>query len=626
MGSLPSPMSIPLPRRQILRWGGWYLLANAFMLALLGLSYLSGAPDGLLACLFLGLMLPVHFFELALIASPLALLPALLFRRRWALGWGVFAYALAVGVVLADIQVFELYRFHLNRMVWTLVTSGVAHEVIPVSVRTWSRVAVVFAGVLLVEGAAAWGIWRLVNRRHALHGRAVAVSVCLAVVSANLWHAGADAYQYTPITRQMLTFPWVRAMTSASFFESIGFRPSENRPAHTVHRAASSLAYPLADIDCQTVESPLNILIIAIEGWRYDMLSSEVTPNIARFAESSSRWHQHLSSGNTTRYGIFGLMYGLDGTYWDAFVAEERGPILVDEARRRGYDMAVFRSAALTWPEFDRTVFSAVRERVPHRTAGEYAFERDQRINELFLASLDELAEPFLGFVFYDAPHSFEYPPQREAPFQPIWPPMPPTGQISVGAGDYLDLDREFDPAPLMNRYKNSLLFVDDLVGEILDTVSSRGLLESTVVVVTGDHGTELNESRRGYWGHNSNMTRYQTGVPLVIRWPGREQEEYRHDSSHVDLAPTLIREVYGCRAPYARYSNGRSLFDASARDYRVATSYNQIGIVDGESTIVVHDIGGLAVYDRQMGELAAPPRLELIQAVLDDMARFRAQ
>ena len=121
------------------------------------------------------------------------------------------------------------------------------------------------------------------------------------------------------------------------------------------------------------------------------------------------------------------------------------------------------------------------------------------------------------------------------------------------------------DPTPYLNQYKNAVYFNDGLIDKILTSLKQQGLLENTLIILTGDHGQELNDSHQNYWGHNSNFTDYQTKVPFVIYDASRPQPTtYTYRISHHDAAPTILQEVYGCTNPPSDYALGRSLFDST--------------------------------------------------------------
>ena len=104
------------------------------------------------------------------------------------------------------------------------------------------------------------------------------------------------------------------------------------------------------------------------------------------------------------------------------------------------------------------------------------------------------------------------------------------------------------------------MLYADQLIAELLDTLRTSALAGNTVVIVAGDHGEEFNDLGLNYWGHNGNFSEYQTHTPFVIYWPGATPRIVEGITSHQDLAPTLMRRVLGCRNDIADYSTGVDL------------------------------------------------------------------
>ena len=103
-----------------------------------------------------------------------------------------------------------------------------------------------------------------------------------------------------------------------------------------------------------------------------------------------------------------------------------------------------------------------------------------------------------------------------------------------------------------LNRYANTLAWVDDLLGELLESLDP----ERTVVIVTGDHGESFYED--GAWLHSSRISDVQTGVPLLA---GGRARDARWDvaTSHLDVAPTLLHAALG-RASRNPHLDGRDL------------------------------------------------------------------
>jgi uncharacterized protein len=223
-----------------------------------------------------------------------------------------------------------------------------------------------------------------------------------------------------------------------------------------------------------------------------------------------------------------------------------------------------------------------------------------------------ERRTPFFALLFYDSPHKLTFPDDYPLAFQP-----------SATDVNYLRLDNETNATPLHNRYRNSVHYVDGLVGRVLTGMKQRGLLEDSVIVVTGDHGQEFNDNRRNYWGHNSNFTKYQTGVPLILYSPMLRPAVHRHRTTHFDVVPTLLRKYLGCSEPFDVYSVGRSLFEPGGREAVVMSEYMDFGIVTADKIAVVRE-QGMQVLDASHGVIR-DGRLEpeLIAMALEQKSRF---
>ena len=65
-------------------------------------------------------------------------------------------------------------------------------------------------------------------------------------------------------------------------------------------------------------------------------------------------------------------------------------------------------------------------------------------------------------------------------------------------------------------RYLTAVHFVDGLVGQVLDDLRRRELLDSLLVIITSDHGMEFDENGLGFYGHGTSYSRYQMHTPLL--------------------------------------------------------------------------------------------------------------
>src|SRR5215208_17605 len=101
-----------------------------------------------------------------------------------------------------------------------------------------------------------------------------------------------------------------------------------------------------------------------------------------------------------------------------------------------------------------------------------------------------------------------------------------------------------------------SMLAVDDMIGNLVKTLKERGALENTYIFFTSDHGFHLGEHRLGA----GKWTPYEEDirVPLVVRGPGVPEGETRDQLVlNNDLAPTFAN-LAGAKTP--SFVDGRSL------------------------------------------------------------------
>lgn len=89
--------------------------------------------------------------------------------------------------------------------------------------------------------------------------------------------------------------------------------------------------------------------------------------------------------------------------------------------------------------------------------------------------------------------------------------------------------------------YDGGILYTDDNLARLLQTLDVLELEESTVVAVTGDHGEALGEHGMSF-AHDFTLYDEVLHVPLVVRAPGISPGQRISQQVRVmDLGPTLV-------------------------------------------------------------------------------------
>ena len=580
-------------RKIYLNWIFWFFIGNALLFWGIGLHYLaiiipfhlsvSSLANQLLACLFL---FSAFLGQLGLFACAAAIIPIFLVilcpRKSLILSISViigflFAYLLSV-----DTFVFGQYHFHLNGVIWKLLTGGQANEVFDLSWLEWLSIGILSCLLFVLEIGLALFIWKKLRfKTYVLHYPATMLAcllfsyymLALLIKSSTALALNQQAYTiplYYEVLAKLLpgrqALPELESLYRSDFVE--------------INHANQKLDYPLHPLIYKAHKKPVNIVFILIDSWRFDMLSAVNTPNIYRFAQQSWQFQQHFSGGNGTQPGLFSLFYSLPATYWPATINQHKSPVFMDKLLAENYHMGIFASAELIAPPFNLNVFAKVKN-LNTSTIGYTPYDRDKQITKEFKQFITQTSSPFFSFVFYDAAHSFCIGDSPIHIFQP-----------SISVCDRLIYTSHTNPTPTFNRYKNALYYIDELVGEDLALLKKQHLLDNTLVLITADHGNEFNDNHLGYWGHASNFTRYQTQIPLIIHWPGQKPLLVKHMTSHYDVIPTLLSRIFGLQNPTNDYSIGQSLFNEKAPDFLLIHSYTNLGLVNGKEIITIFPSG----------------------------------
>jgi membrane-anchored protein YejM (alkaline phosphatase superfamily) len=597
-------------RGSLFRWAGWFALANSLVFGLVSLRYFSGgAPvETPLAVVYLVTVYIGHHalltvVPLFLLATPLILI----YPSRKALTvLAVVLFSAMLALTMLDSLLWSQSRFHLNAL-----TSKI------LGWQSWAFAAFMFLVALFFQSMLAKGVWSWVTQPKKRHGRSLAALCVLSIVISQGIHAWADASYYVPVTGLGQVLPVYKGITAKHFLTRRGLVDVKASREREMARRMSGgmdksfgrmLNYPLRPLQCSP-KREMNLLFIIVDSMRGSILTEEFAPEISRFAARNGvTFRNHFSGGNSSRMGMFSLFYSLPPGYWETFSSVQRSPVLLDELQSRGYQLGLFSSATMYRPVvLDRTAFANVPDlRIQTEPASDAPWKRDRTLTQEWFDWLDARDEerPFFGFLFYDAVMTQNPPPD----YAPRWPP-PDASKLQAG----------------LARYRQAVHYVDGLVGDVLDDLGRRGLLDDTVVLISSDHGEEFGESADKLQGHGSAYTREQLVVPMVLAWPGRDGGQVIDKrTSHYDIVPTLMQSFFGCSNEPSDYSVGQNLLDGEAWTWMVAGSYFNYAVLEPDQVIVTFPNGLYEVRDWDYRLIPEPVlRGEVLEAVSEQNARF---
>jgi hypothetical protein len=517
-----------------------------------------------------------HFLALNLAVCLILLILSLPFRR--ALKYlGLVLYGLLQIFLFVDAKIYELFHFHFNLPLWhDIFTEGFSDSV-TIGRSTFLYFFLIATVILFVESIF---VYASVKASALVRGKfkIAIVAFCVLTVAADkIIYAFGDMYNVPSITRAVRLYPLYQPLKAAKTISKVFKLKVRQEDELRMSTHGSLLNYPKSPliIEKGAVHRP-NIIMLVVEGFRYDMLDPEITPNLWRFSKDNITFKDHYSGGNGTRAGVFSHLYGLQGTYWHSFLIERKPPVMIDSLLQLGYEFKVLSSTRLTYPEFRKTAFVQIAGDIEDKLPAKDTYGRDRIMVDKFLNFLSErnTAKSFFSAMFFDSSHQpYLYPKEFEK-FKPV-------------SGEQINYAKETNSsniAPVRNRYKNALYYNDFLFGKIFASLKKKDLLTNSIVVVTGDHGEGFYE--QGDFGHTGSFDDFETKVVFVMHMPGAGKGEVNKLTSHLDFVPTVMKTI-GYVNPVSDYSQGISLFEKEAHPYVFSAGWDRLCVIDENVKIV---------------------------------------
>ena len=572
---------------QMVSWGHWFALFNILLSLVIGSRYLFIAdwPTTLAGRIYSYVSIIGHFSFLVFATYLLILFPLtfIVGSQRLMRFLSVILATAGMTLLLIDSEVFTRFHLHLNPIVWQLVINPDENEM----ARDWQLMFISVPVILLLELVFATWSWqklRSLTRRRRF-ARPLAAFLFIAFIASHVVYIWADANFYRPITMQRANLPLSYPMTARRFLEKHGLLDAQEYQRRLIEQGnpdAVSVQYPLSELRYRDMGTGQNVLLITVDGLNYSRFEKQM-PALAGFAEQNISFTRHMSSGNTTDNGIFGLFYGISPSYMDGILSTRTPAALITALNQQGSQLGLFSSDGFTSPLYRQALLSdfsmpSVRTQSDEQTATQW-------IN-------------WLGRYAQEDNRWFSW--------------------VSFNGTNIDDSNQQ----AFARKYSRAAGNVDDQINRVLNALRDSGKLDNTVVIITAGRGIPLSEEEETFdWSHG------HLQVPLVIHWPGTPAQRINALTDHTDLMTTLMQRLLHVSTPASEYSQGQDLFNPQRRHYWVTAADNDtLAITTPKKTLVLNNNGKYRTYNLR-GERVKDekPQLSLLLQVLTDEKRFIA-
>jgi arylsulfatase A-like enzyme len=302
-----------------------------------------------------------------------------------------------------------------------------------------------------------------------------------------------------------------------------------------------------------------NLLVLLIDTLRADRLGAygadpSPSPTLDRLASRGLVFEDSISQSSWTMPSVASILTGLHprshGTPGMRGVAGDVTP-----------ETGFLADALVTWPELAQragltTVAVAANPLMSRATNLAQGFETlvelpwgsttdawspASDVNRIFLDWVaGHRAWRFVAYLHYMDPHDPYWPPESMRPPQPPGlRPLVAQGRVAKatktkGAPPLTPVEVEY----LSKLYTGEVRAWDEQLAALLHGLESAGVLDSTIILVTADHGEEFLE--HGRMRHGSHLYEESIRVPLILVGPGVPVGRRADTAQGIDVLPTI--------------------------------------------------------------------------------------
>jgi membrane-anchored protein YejM (alkaline phosphatase superfamily) len=361
-----------------------------------------------------------------------------------------------------------------------------------------------------------------------------------------------------------------------------------------------------------------NILLFVVESLRPDYLTKETAPNLAGFRQDCLNLGDGYSNGNATHLG----WYALFTSNFPQYLIEDRsrqelwGSLPIRVLKNSSYRVGTFAATYLDYHGLDEIIFGRglklADEFVDCRKLESGDFDaQDIATTEALMADLRSHKEKTARFVFFQSTHfGYCWSKNFEPPFAPFAERVSPVESPKT----------ETELRAIQNRYRNSICFVDSLIGKILAGMKRDGTYDDSLIVILGDHGEEFLEEGRMF--HANGLSVAQTRIPFYFKPPAGMvcpgMLTHEEPASHMDVFPTIF-DFLGLHN--SALFEGQSLFHKT--DNVVVTAAQNGARDTVEFFLAAPDMKAWFAYDDDGTKIGAKSSVYFTRLTTPDGRRF---
>ncbi|MCK3658429.1 hypothetical protein A4G18_06830 [Pasteurellaceae bacterium Pebbles2] len=580
-------------------WGHWFAFFNILWTIIIGARYafLIDWPHTLFGKIYFFISILGHFSFIVFAVYLLLIFPLsfIIKNERTFRGVTVIIATISTTLLLVDTEVFARFNLHLSTVVWNLLVNPENGELS----RDWQIFFAPMPLMLLAQmlfSRWSWNKLRSLERQKWLRGVGV-MFTCL-FITTHLLYAWADAYLYRPITMQKSNFPLSYPMTARSFLEKHGFlnkEQYENKLNQDGRPETPEINYPKQALSYEADKEKANLLIITVSGLRQDAVQAEKMPVLTAFAEKETQFTNHYTTGNSNNSGISGLFYGLNANYTDSLLHHKKTSVLIEKMQQDNYQFGLFSASNFKDSIFRQALFSQFK--LPKLSPNN---RKNPPINN------ESAVQNWQ--VWFD----------KKSADQPWF------SYLNLDIDELMHKQKFADLVQEQAFYQQQLSQLDSLLNRILTKLNESQAMENTAVIITADRGYSFQKNEEELLNY---FAPEEIKVPMIVAWKELNTGEEDKLTSHIDVVPALMYNLFWVKNANSDYTQGHNLFDHTQRptEWVLASNYRWNVIITPDGTQYhIDNKGNYQKYDRTyQPESSTRPPLGLFLDVFKQRSGF---